>query len=244
MTECELDCRHLRAAASRLLLCAMLLLCLLPAGTVGAADVGDPDPQQLLRVARMASTDKDASVRGQLRAGEATTPFTLKVEFGRLRFAFENPERVIEVRLGDESSGVFDSKGKAVKKGMQEPVAEGADVTVEDLSLGFLYWPDARLLGDELVRTRKAWKIELRPGRRGSEFAVVRVWLDQASGALLRIEGFDWEGRLLRRFEVVSGQRIEGQWMLKQMRIERFGPDSSSRPLARSYLEILGKEGT
>ena len=79
-------------------------------------------------------------------------------------------------------------------------------------------------------------------GGRTSEFAVVRVWLDKASGALLRIEGFDWEGRLLRRFEVVSGQRIDGQWMLKQMRIERFGPDSSSRPLGRSYLEILGKE--
>ena len=210
---------------------------------VGAADAPQPDPQELLRVARMASTDKEASVRGQLRAGEAVTPFALKVEFGRLRFAFENPARVLEVRLGEDSSGVFDAKGNAMKKGMQEPVAEGADVTAEDLSLGFLYWPDARLLGEESVRTRKAWKIELRPGRRGSEFAVVRVWLDQASGALLRIEGFDWQGRLLRRFEVVSGQRIDGQWMLKQMRIEKFGPESSTRPLARSYLEILGKEG-
>jgi negative regulator of sigma E activity len=116
-------------------------------------------------------------------------------------------------------------------------------VTVEDLSLGFLYWPDARLLGEETVRTRPAWKIELRPGKRGSEFAIVRVWLDQQSGALLRIEGFDWQGRLSRRFEVVSGQRIDGQWMLKQMRIESFSPDDSSRPTGRSYLEILGKDG-
>jgi negative regulator of sigma E activity len=71
---------------------------------------------------------------------------------------------------------------------------------------------------------------------------VVRVWLDEASGALLRIEGFDWQGKLLRRFEVVSGQRIDGQWMLKQMRIEKFSPENSSRPTGRSYLEILGKE--
>ena len=235
--------RSVRLRAGRAVMILPLLACLgILRGAAAVAADSDPDPQQLLRVARMASTDKEASVRGQLRAGEVITPFTLKVDFGRLRFAFEKPERVIEVRLGDESSGVFDSKGNAVKKGVQEPVAEGTDVTVEDLSLGFLYWPDARLLGDELVRTRRAWKIELRPGRRGSEFAVVRVWLDQASGALLRIEGFDWEGRLLRRFEVVSGQRIDGQWMLKQMRIERFGPDSSSRPLGRSYLEILGKE--
>ncbi|MFM8231260.1 MAG: outer membrane lipoprotein-sorting protein [Chthoniobacterales bacterium] len=201
----------------------------------------DPDPQDLLREARMASTNKEAAVRGQLRAGKMTTPFKLTVNYGKLRFNFDEPPRVLEVRLDDESTGVFDGKGRAMKKGMQEPVAEGAAVTAEDLSMGFLYWPDARLMGKESVRTRSAWKIELRPGKRGSEFAVVRVWLDEASGALLRIEGFDWEGKLLRRFEVVSGQRIDGQWMLKQMRIEKFGPESGSRPLARSYLEILGK---
>lgn len=201
----------------------------------------DPDPQDLLREARMASTNKEAAVKGQLRAGKVTTPFTLTVNFGKLRFDFDNPPRVLEVRLDDDSTGVFDGKGRALKKGMQEPVAEGAAVTAEDLSLGFLYWPDARLMGKESVRTRSAWKIELRPGKRGSEFAVVRVWLDEVSGALLRIEGFDWEGKLLRRFEVVSGQRIDGQWMLKQMRIERFGPENGARPLARSYLEILGK---
>ena len=212
---------------------------LFPGRGVAAAE---PDPQELLKVARMASTQQEAAVRGRLRAGPAVTPFTLRVEFGRLRFAFDNPPRVYEVRLDDETSGVYDAKGRALQRGMREPVADGAAVTVEDLSLGFLYWPDARLLGKETVRTRPAWKIELRPGKRGSEFAIVRVWLDEASGALLRIEGFDWQGRLSRRFEVVSGQRIDGRWMLKQMRIETFSPENSTRPRERSYLEILGKE--
>ena len=191
----------------------------------------------------MASTQQEAFLRGRLRSGPQSAPFTLQVDFGKLRFAFENPERVYEVRLEDDSSAVYDAKGRSLRRGMQEPVADGAPVTVEDLSLGFLYWPDARLLGEENVRGRGSWKIELRPGRRGSEFAVVRVWLDRASGALLRIEGFDWEGKLLRRFEVVSGQRIDGRWMLKQMRIEKFAPDNATRPVDRSYLEILGKEG-
>jgi hypothetical protein len=204
----------------------------------------EPEPQELLRVARFASTQQQASLRGRLRAGAVSTPFSLGVDFGKLRFTFEDPPRVLEVRLGEDAAEVLDGRGRPVSRGMQETVAAGAPVTVEDLSLGFLYWPDARLLGEESVRGRDAWKIELRPGRRGSEFAVVRVWLDQSSGALLRIEGFDWQGRLLRRFEVVSGQRIDGQWMLKQMRIEKFAPESSSRPVGRSYLEILGKEGS
>lgn len=223
---------------ARLALAALLVL-----APWRAAAAGDPDPQELLKVARMASTQQEAFLRGRLRSGPQSAPFTLQVDFGKLRFAFENPERVYEVRLEEDSSAVYDAKGRSLRRGMQEPVADGAPVTVEDLSLGFLYWPDARLLGEENVRGRGAWKIELRPGRRGSEFAVVRVWLDRASGALLRIEGFDWEGKLLRRFEVVSGQRIDGRWMLKQMRIEKFAPDNATRPVDRSYLEILGKEG-
>lgn len=202
-----------------------------------------PNPQELLQQARLGSTSQQVTLRGQLRAGGQVAPFTLAVDFGRLRFSFERPPRVLEVRLGDETAGVFDGQGRAIKKGMQEAVAEGTDVTAEDLALGFLYWPDARMLGEEKVRGRAAWKIELRPGSRGSEFAVVRLWQDKASGALLRIEGFDWQGKLLRRFEVVSGQRIDGQWMLKQMRIERFSPDDAIRPVTRSYFEILGKEG-
>lgn len=226
-----------RERGARLALAALLVL----APVRGLA--ADPDPQELLKVARMASTQQEAFLRGRLRSGPQSAPFTLQVDFGKLRFAFENPERVYEVRLEEDSSAVYDAKGRSLRRGMQEPVADGAPVTVEDLSLGFLYWPDARLLGEENVRGRGAWKIELRPGRRGSEFAVVRVWLDRASGALLRIEGFDWEGKLLRRFEVVSGQRIDGRWMLKQMRIEKFAPDNATRPVDRSYLEILGKEG-
>lgn len=200
-----------------------------------------PDPNEILRVARIASTQQEAGVRGHLRNGNERLPFVLKVNYGVLRFEFPGERRVIDVRLDPESSTVLDAAGKPLRRGLQDPVGPGADVTVEDLSLGFLYWPDARLLGEETVRTRSAWKIELRPGRQKSAYAVVRVWVDQESGALLRIDGFDGQGRLSRRFEVVSGQRIDGRWMLKQMRIERYAPETSARPEARSYLEITGR---
>lgn len=228
----------MRQAINRTVLLALLWFA--PGAALNAAD--EPDPQELLRVARMASASEEALLRGRLRSGTEASPFTLRVGGGVLRFTFEQPASVLEVRLGDETSSVVDARGNPLKSGMKAPVAAGTDVTAEDLSLGFLYWPDARLLGREEVRGRAAWKIELRPGRRGSAFAVVRVWQDEDSGALLRIEGFDWQGKLARRFEVVSGQRIDGRWMLKQMRIERFTPDNASKPASRSYLEITGKE--
>ena len=53
----------------------------------------------------------------------------------------------------------------------------------------------------------------------------------------MRIEGYDWQGRIIKRFEVVSAQKIEGRWFLKQMRIEELQPGTNVA-LARSYLEI------
>ena len=54
--------------------------------------------------------------------------------------------------------------------------------------------------------------------------------------------GYNKDGRLLRRFEVVSAQKIDGQWMLKQMRVETLDPESR-KVLNRTYLEVLGKSG-
>ena len=63
--------------------------------------------------------------------------------------------------------------------------------------------------------------------------------MDKESGALLKAEGFDWQGKLSKRFTVTSGQRLEDKWYLKQMRIEGFDP-GTERVRSRTYLEIKG----
>jgi len=54
---------------------------------------------------------------------------------------------------------------------------------------------------------------------------------------LMRMDGYDWNAKLSKRFEVVSAQKIEGRWFLKQMRIEEMDP-STGKVQARTYLEI------
>ena len=110
-------------------------------------------------------------------------------------------------------------------------------MTYEDLAMKFLYWPDRTVLGEENVRTRRCWKLHLRPPSRDSQYSNVFLWVDQASGALMRMEGYDWNGRLAKRFEVVSAQKIEGRWFLKQMRIEELQA-GTNEVQARTYLEI------
>ena len=53
----------------------------------------------------------------------------------------------------------------------------------------------------------------------------------------MRMDGFDWSGQLAKRFEVISGQKIEGRWFLKQMRIEEFVA-GTTKVRTRTYLEI------
>jgi hypothetical protein len=166
------------------------------------------------------------------------------VRGGAVRYRFENPPGEILLRLTGTDSileEVADEKTRPVED-LNKPVRGGL-ITHEDLALKFLYWKNAKLLGSETVRSRDAWKIELQPPPDSSQYGAVRVWIDKASTALLRIEGFDKTGKLAKRFEVVSAQKIDGQWMLKQMRVERIDP-ATRKTTGITYLEVLGtREG-
>ena len=72
---------------------------------------------------------------------------------------------------------------------------------------------------------------------RQSAYSNVYLWVDKEGGALMRMDGFDWSGQLAKRFEVISAQKIEGRWFLKQMRIEEFIP-GTTKVRTRTYLEI------
>ena len=113
----------------------------------------------------------------------------------------------------------------------------GTGVTYGDLALKFLYWPGGRVLGDETVHARSCWKLQLTAPTRDAQYANVFLWADKQSGALMRMEGYDWKAQLVKRFEVVSAQKIEGRWFLKQMRIEQLQP-GTNHVQARAYLEI------
>jgi hypothetical protein len=206
----------------------------------------EPTAEEILAAARMNPVGQEVALRAQLRAGSAKVPFLLEVRNGAVRYLFENPSEEIQLRL-EENGSVLEE----VKTGGAIPVAvvrlddsvRGGLITYEDLALKFLYWKNPKLLGSETVRSREAWKIEVLAPADSSQYGAVRVWIDKASAALLRIEGYDREGKLAKRFEVVSAQKIDGQWMLKQMRVERIDP-TTRKTNGITYLEVLGiREG-
>jgi hypothetical protein len=171
-------------------------------------------------------------------------PFVIQVGAGAVRYGFSGPQLDILLRLGENESTLEERRDGAkstVPVSKFDDSVRGGLITYEDLALRFLYWKNPRLLEAETVRTRDAWKIEIPAPRGASQYGVVRVWIDKQSAALLRIEGYDTTGRLVKRFEVVSAQKIDDQWMLKQMRVERIDPETR-KTTGITYLEVLGKK--
>src|SRR5207244_8722952 len=84
----------------------------------------------------------------------------------------------------------------------------GTGITYDDLALKFLYWSNAKLLGDETVRTRSCWKLQVVAPSRDSQYWNVVIWVDKASGALMRMEAYAWDGKPANRFEIISAPAI------------------------------------
>src|SRR6266852_2926278 len=199
-----------------------------------------PSAKEILDSVRMLEAQQQIDLQGQLRQNEIVIPFRLTQTGPLIRYSFANPEETLQLRLGENSSRldlVTDTGTEKFATSKLDQKIRGTGVTYEDLALRFLYWPNARVLGDETVRTRSCWKLQLHAPSRESQYSNVFLWVDKASGALMRMEGYDWNGKLAKRFEVVSAQKIDNRWFLKQMRVEQLQP-GTNKVQSRTYLEI------
>ena len=210
---------------------------LLPALTHGAPP---PSAQQILASVRMVEASQQIDLQGQLRENDIVIPFHLMQNGPLIRYSFNNPDEVLQLRLGQNSSRLGFVTGAGTEKlatGKLSQKIRGTSLSYEDLAFKFLYWQTARVLGEENVRTRNCWKLQLRAPSRESQYSNVLLWIDKTSGALMRMEGYDWNAQLVKRFEVVSAQKIDNRWFLKQMRVEELQP-GTNHVQSRTYLEI------
>ena len=199
-----------------------------------------PSAKEILDSVRLLEARQQIDLDGQLRENEKAIPFHLTQTGSLIRYSFVDPEEVLQLRLGENGSRLDLVTDAGAEKFPAEKLNEkirGTGISYEDLALKFLYWENARVLGDETVRTRSCWKLQLVAPSRDSQYWNVLIWVDKASGALMRMEAYDWDGKLVKRFEVISAQKIDNRWFLKQMRVEELQP-GTNKVQARTYLEI------
>lgn len=204
------------------------------------AAAATPSAQDILAGVRLQQSQQDVDLQGQLREEQLIVPFRLTQSGPVIRYSFTNPDEALQLRLGDKDSKLEEISRSGVDKisGPEfDQKVRGTGITYADLALKFLYWPTARVVGEDSIRTRDCWKLQLQAPNRQSQYSNVLLWVDKQGGALMRMEGYDWNVKLAKRFEVVSAQKIEGHWFLKQMRIEELQPDTG-KVQSRTYLEI------
>jgi outer membrane lipoprotein-sorting protein len=218
------------------------LICALALSALSALGASAPLPwaKEILTSVRLQQARQQIDLQGQLRENEKVIPFHLTQTGPVIRYTFSNPDEALQLRLGENDSRLEEVTRGGVEKitpAQFDHKVRGTGVSYEDLALKFLYWPNARVTGNDTIRTRNCWKLELKAPSRQSQYSNVFLWVDKSGGALMRMEGYDWNGQLAKRFEVVSAQKIEGRWFLKQMRIEEIQP-GTGKVQARTYLEI------
>lgn len=206
-----------------------LIVLLLTAFAAQAA----PSAREILEAARVNQSSQQRVLEGRIRQGGTRIPFRLELAGNVVRYRFTNPSQTLTLKLG-QSGSTLDGGGQ-----FDESV-RGTHITYEDLALNFLYWPNASVAGEQKYLSRTCWKIDVTPGRGDrSQYGRVQLLIDQGSGALMRASGYDREGNFSKRFEVRSVQKVDGGWILKQMRVEAM---EKGRTMDRdpTYLEIEG----
>jgi len=207
-----------------------------------ASTVGD-DPYEILAKVRQNQTGQHRVLDGQLRHGETVIPFRLTMDEGEITYQFFNPDEALVLHLNDKGAQL----DEVTKKGTERVVSEaqydksirGTEISYEDLAMRFLYWPVAKIAGEEVMLTRNCWKLRVEPGsEKNSQYGYVMLWIEKQSGGLAQVETYDRSGNLVKRFKANSVQRAAGGgYILKEMRIQRMVDGKPADPTP-TYLEI------
>jgi len=203
-----------------------------------------PDAHAILKTVRIAQAAQNRTLNGELRSAGKTVPFRLSMAAGVVRYEFKTPPLTLQLRLGERDSRfeeITRSGTEKITPARFDTRVGGTDLSYEDVSLRFLYWPKATVEGEQTMILQKCWIIRVEPGSlKDSQYGSVKLWIAKNSGALMQAEAYNDAGKFVRRFKVISGQKTdEGLWILKEMRIE-WVDRGQSADRAPTYLNIDG----
>ncbi|MGJ8639137.1 MAG: hypothetical protein ACSHYA_07055 [Opitutaceae bacterium] len=126
--------------------------------------------------------------------------------------------------------GVFQKlKGEA----LFVPVIPGVNYSPFDLQMPFLYWDSFVYEGPGRVQSRVAQRFLMQPpeGSVATERGIeaVRVCLDDAYDALLRVEVLDSRDEEKTRFTVESFKKVQGQYIVKEVTLKDYETKDRTR---------------
>lgn len=224
---------------------AVMVLSLAPSWGQEAA----PDAGQLLKRVRQAATlQENKDVKGQIRKRSVKVPFSMSLRGNLIVFQYQQGGvwNRFDLKFKDRGQEILSWKdgraGVLPVARYSVPIA-GTDVTYEDLSMRYLYWPAAKVVKDDAASTvkgRDCWIVQIpNPNPKVGQYAWVRVWIDKENGAMWQIDGIDGRGELAKRFMIDSLMKLkDGSWFFKRMKVEVRDPSNPRKTVSVSYIDM------
>ena len=201
------------------------------------AQEASPDAGQLLKRVRQGATlQENKDIKGQIRKRSVKIPFSMSLRGNLIAFQYQlnNVWNRFDLKFKDRGQEILSWKdGKAGVLPVAQyavPIA-GTDVTYEDLSMRYLYWPQAKIVQIP------------NPNSGVGQYAWVRVWIDKENGAMWQVDGIDRRGELAKRFMIDSVMKLkDGSWFFKRMKVEVRDPSNPRRTVSVSYIDMDSPE--
>lgn len=208
-----------------------------------SASTAQVSGEEILREVRLSRALQNyQALTGVMRndRGKVRIPIEFSMSGPLIRFKMQAPAEELLLDLGEKGTTL-----KRVANGSTSvlPVANyGTNIrdtaaNYEDLSMRFLYWSNPRIMGEDTVTYMKCWIVRVtNPDARGP-YGTVDVWVHKESKAVVQMFAYNRLGKKMKAFVVRKGQKFEGAYILKQMRIEQIDPETQ-KVVGRTYLEI------
>lgn len=208
----------------------LILLPLLASAMLHAQDAQPKTAEEILRIVRLSYALQNHKMNGHLRddATGRIEPLTLTMENQVMRFLFTNePKEIVHLDLNTTPATLYQVRagGTSQVQGNQYNASvRGMAFNYEDLSLRFLYWPRPQLMGEGRVSAQKCWIVRVtNPGKDGPYY-VVDIYVHQGSGGAAKMEAYDRNSKVVKRYQVTKVQKVDKATVLKELKIETINP--------------------
>lgn len=224
---------------------APLLFSLIFSLVCGYQAVADEAAERILANTRYAVTlQTQQDLHGYMSKNGVKTPLSLFLRKEDIQFFYKvgKVEKRFHMRLQKSQYDLFEiAAGGNTEKFNDAKLAQsinGTDVTYEDISMRFLYWKDATVVGEEKVTGQLCDKIRLvNPSKTQGAYRIVYVWVHKKYGAMMKLVGYNEQGKPLKQFLVTDLMRLGKEYTLRIMRVSSVDP-KSNKQTGITYLEF------
>lgn len=210
---------------------------------MSGVSVADEAAERILAGTRYASTLQHQNLHGQMLKEGKSTPVSLFLRGEDIQFLYKvaGQDKRFHMRLKDDHFDLLEIVKGVTTRFSDEKLAQrinGTDLSYEDLAMRFLYWKDSTVVGKEKVNGQMCFKLRLQnPSKTAGDYRIVYVWVHEKYGAMMKVVGYNAQGRPLKQFQVTDLMRVGKEYTLEKMRVDSIDP-ASNKVVGITYLEF------